>query len=352
MFVFMSSDVVSAEDVLENELNLLFGAFEKMHINSLDQAEADALIRCRLNTKLSRSAQAYLMDTTGNNPYYMNVICDQFKSYSFDSISDELFTHVFADICISNKSVLFTRFMSQIEMIKATGKSDRLIKLMIAVSQGYTRKQELSDTLKCEQKKITADIAVLEEMQVITRVGSFYAFRDRMFCHWVKNVLKTLTYTSYLFYDDLFYNIEQNIVGSFKHFAATTDAPHFDRFMQAVSRFKNDTLPLYDGTYRLPQLSKVSTIPSATNGISYILGESGKSYTMIAFKNGEVDQTDVSDFVERCETLNNRPTRRIIVSLQEADESAKLMAKEQKMTLVNRRHANELMRCYNLPAFV
>ena len=173
-----------------------------------------------------------------------------------------------------------------------------------------------------------------------------------MFSCWVKSVLKTLSHTSYLFYDDLFFNIEQNLKASFDYFSATTSAPHFDRFMQAVSRFKNDTLPLYDGTYRLPQLSKVSIMPASVSGLSYVVGEAGKTYTMIAFKDGECTETDVSDFSKRCAMLSHRPTKRIIVSLQESEDSAKLLAKDQKITFINRRHANELMRCYNLPAFI
>lgn len=352
MFLFVSSDQIQADEILNNELNILFGKFEKIYLNSFNSTDSKSFLRARLSGKLNADCTSFLSEITGNSPFYLDLLCDALNSLPVNSISEELFIHTLASQLSNKKSVVYQTCYNYVACLKNNSRTDKLTNVLLLIADGYTRRSEIASFMKLESKNLTSRLACLVENNILVKVGSFYVFQNKFLSNWISIVLKTCTYNSFLFGEDLTLCVENILQNRFNEFKSIVNKASFDRFLDLINNFNEDTVKLNRKAIRLPTINKFRVVPAHSDGMQFVIGEAKKSYLIMAFKEKDVKEQDLIEFSNRCSYFKAKQPKKIFVSLDDVNQNVKLLAKEKKMTCWNKNNINTLMSLYNQPALV
>lgn len=352
MFLFISSDKVSADAVLNNDLNVLFGKFEKIYIEEFTTEESDYFINTRLHKQLPETCRNFLYEITGKNPFILDLLCESFNRLPAQTMSEELFLHTLSTELVSSNSSIYQYCYNFIKQLKNDSKTDRLTNVLMLIADGYTRRKEIASFMKLETKKLSSKLSVLLDRNILVKVGSFYYLQNNFLANWITLVLKPLTYNGFLFNGDLSLHVEKNLTKRYQLFKSTVAKSKFDRFMDLVNNFNDDTVCLNSKTIKLPHIDKLRVVPANSEGLRFVIGEAKKTYVILGLKEGQATEQDVAEFGHRCSYFKSKQPKKIFIALDEMDSNIKLLAKQKKLTCWSKNNVNLLMHLYNQPSLV
>lgn len=353
MFLFMSSNRLQADEILNNEFNLLFGKFEKIYVDSFSEEEAGEFIKNRTAGRLNAVCRDFLLELSGRNPYYLDIFCRELLRTKHDQeMAEDMFINIAAHQLSNHESLIFQTCHRMIEDLKINCKNDSLCQVLLLIAQGYTRRKELASFLKLEPSKVTSRLAVLLDRNIITRKGSFYTIEDKLFGTWLALVYRVLSSGSFLFQQDFSFCIENMMIEKFRDFKSTVIKTSFDRFIDLMSCFNDDTVSLKNKSLRLPHIQKYRVVPASSEGMKFIIAEAKQTYILMAFKENCVCESDVIEFSNRCSYFKSKQLKKIFVSMERLDQNVKLLAKEKKLTCWNKNDLNSLLNLYCQPELV
>lgn len=352
MFLFIASDKVSADSVLNNDLNVLFGKFEKIYIEEFTAEESHYFIDTRLRRQLPEECRKFLLEITGKNPFILDLLCESFNRLPATTMSEDLFIHTLAAELANANSPVYQYCYNLITQLKNDAKTDRLTNVIMLIAEGYTRRKEIASFMKLETKKLSSKLSVLLDKNILAKVGSFYFLQNVFFSNWITLILKPMTYNGFLFPNDLSFHVEKKLMKRYQSFKTTINKSKFDRFIDLIHNFNDDTVCLNSKTLKLPHIDKFRVVPAHSDGLTFVIGEAKKTYVILGFKEGQATEQDVAEFGNRCSYFKSKQPKKIFIALDEIDSNTKLLAKQKKLTCWNRKNLNMLMHLYNQPALV
>lgn len=352
MFLFIASDKVSADAVLNNDLNILFGKFEKIYIEEFTSKESHYFLDTRLRQQVPKECCEFLLEITGRNPFVLDLLCESFNRLPVDTLSEDLFIHTLAAELTCVSSPAYQYCYNYITQLKNDAKTDRLTNVLMLIADGYTRRKEIASFMKLETSKLTSKLSVLLDKNILSKVGSFYFLQNVFLSNWIAIVLKPMTYNGFLFPNDLSFHVEKHLMKRYQLFKNTINKSKFDRIIELINNFNDDTVCLNSKTLKLPHIDKFRVIPARSEGLTFVIGEAKKTYVILGFKEGQATEQDVAEFGNRCSYFKSKQPKKIFIALDEIDSNTKLLAKQKKLTYWNRKNLNLLMHLYNQPALV
>ncbi len=353
MYVMINTSSKSAESLLSDELNLLFGNFEKVYTQNLSQSEAENYINLRTGKKLPDIMKKFLLDLTGGKFLYLNILLDKLLEKNSPEITTEEALGRISDLFISYKSSLYQIFSNKIEFIKHSLKEEFLINpLLILIAGGYTRKKDLLSLLKVNSKFLNSRISKLTGNNILNKTGTFYYFCDKMFSYWLSSVLKQSLDTPMLFYSDRKEYMLRKLRERLHRLNAESGKDNFQKFMELIGEFKDDRVKLGKKFTPLPQIKRMRIVPAHNKDMKFIIGEAKNYYLILAFKETSPEDTDILEFSHRCSYFKRRQPKKIFITLNEADLTTKVLAKEKKLFVWERDQVNLLMQLYNKPCLM
>ena len=350
MTVLTTSNSRDAEKVLSGELNLLFGNFEKVFLSE-NASLANYFYFKNLLEPLSPSPLflSFFVNILGSNIVYYNLMAQTIKkSYQGTDEKASLITIVEKTLHL-RETYLFQKFIKKIDLIKFYFKDSILtLKLLFALSHGYLRKGELVSLGIYNSKDLNNRLQKLLDLNYIESLGNIYKIRDSLFSFWLTSVFK-------LYFSPPVFNPQQKqalfkkgLEEKLALFKEEFAKDKLKKVMQLFSSFKNDTLCLGKNRYQLPTVENAKVISYPTRDFHLIIGE-GKEIVFAGIKEKNVEDNDIFDFIEKGSNIKGKRVKKIFVSLDNLPPTARLIAKNNKLTIWDINEVNRLLTVYNKP---
>jgi len=353
MFIFVNKKGEEAEELLSQELNMLFGSFEKIYVDNLSYREAELYLDTKLQNKLNLPLRKFLIELTGGFPFYLDIIIRNMLNEAEDMIDIDAFVENLSYLLINPKSCLHQVFNNKINLIKYSFKDKSLINpLLILIACGYTRKKDLLLSLKMDSKNLGTKLSKLMEINILNKNGSFYFIPDKLFSFWVSSAFKNLTSLPLIFYEDKEEYMKSLIKEKFEEFRQAALKDNFQRFIDLVQLFKDDTVRTGKKSISLPHIKRLKIVPAHSKGMKFIIGEARQYYLILAFKEEAPQDTEILEFSNRCSHFSHRQPKKIFITLKKGDETAKVLAKEKRLYFWEKQDINLLLRLYNRPLII
>ncbi|MFC1514342.1 ATP-binding protein [Candidatus Omnitrophota bacterium] len=353
LFVFISKNVKAAEQLLSQELNILFGSFEKIYMDSFSHIEAEFYLNRHLIDKTSASLIKFLVELTDGFPLYLDIITKELLKNPDQTLDATTFFARLARLLVDARSPLLMTFKNKLALVKASSRDTFLINpLLITIAEGYTRRKDLISLLKIDAKTLNAKLNKLTELDLVTKNGSFFFVSDKLFSFWLSSAFKTMVNVPFIFRGDNRRAVEERLSQRFEEFRQASLQDNCKRFIDLVQMFRDDTVKTQRKSLSLPQIQRLKIVPTHSKDMTYIIGEAKQYYLILAFKDGFVEETDILEFSNRCSYFRHKPPKKIFITLKKPDATAKVLAKEKRLFFWEKEDVNLLLRLYNRPSII
>jgi len=353
MFIFISRRKKEAENILSEELNLIFGSFEKIYLGNFSPYYALTYLNNKLGSRLEISFKKFLIELTDGFPLYLEIITNELLKVPEEKIEFESFIKKLSYLLNSEKSCLYQIFKGEMNLIRQSLKNIFLINpLLILISSGYTRKKEIASLLKTDSKNLNSKLSKLTELNILNKNGSFYFLPNKLFSFWLSSVFKIEIEFPLVLYNDREKIMEKKIKEKFEEFEEARKKDSFQRFLELVQLFKDDTIKAGKKLISLPHIKRLKIVPARNKNMKFIIGEAKHYYLILAFKEDVAQDTDILEFSTRCSYFRNKQPKKIFITLGGADYTAKLLAKEKRLHFWEKEEVNFLLKLYNKPLII
>jgi len=350
MIVLTTSNSRDAEKVLSGELNLLFGNFEKVFLNE-NASLANYFYFKGLLEPLSPSPLflSFFVNMLGTNIVYYDLMAETIKERYQGEDEEASAVAIVEETLYSRETYLFQKFIKKIDLIKFYFKDSILtLKLLFALSQGYLRKGELVSLGIYNSKDLTSRLQKLLDLNYVESLGNIYKIRDPLFSFWLTSVFKLYFSPPVLNPRQKQALLKRGLEEKLALFKEEFAKDKLKKVMQLFSSFKNDTLRLGKNRYQLPTVENAKVISYPTRDFHLLIGD-GKEIVFAGIKEKNVEDNDIFDFIEKGSNIKGKRVKKIFVSLDNLPPTARLIAKNNKLTIWDIDEVNRLLTVYNKP---
>jgi len=357
MFLFISSKSTISQRILNEKLSLLFGNFEKIFLPSFDINMSRAFLQD--NIKGSPLPNAYLdfiASFTGNRPFYMQLLCAEAERAVFSKrISPDdhngLIETVLTETTFKKTGVInqhFSNFFFTVSDNKFLSKSAAVL---IALSSENKKQHDIVRSSKLQARDVSRILNRLVEIDIVVRNGSFYRFRDKLFCFWLQSVYlkRILSFSIDNAPEEA--SFRKDVANRLNIFMQEFEKELYSRIADLFGLFKNDVIQLNGKRHKFYSFSNVRRLEQEFSGTASILATTGKLRWLCAIKKEYITENEITEIIKNIKekSRNERINRNILVSLAGINENAYLMAKEAKFWIWDMEDLNVLMELYGKP---
>ena len=142
---------------------------------------------------------------------------------------------------------------------------------------------------------------------------------------------------------------------SWMNFQKASQKDLSSRIVELLSCFDNEAFSLNGRKYKLPVFYEIVPFQnSKLNGIDFqVIKASGSDGVwFIILKKESLCENDVNAFLGELKKLDQKPQRRVIISLSDLDEHTKIKALQERMWIWNEKEINMLLSFYDKPFIV
>lgn len=360
LYIVASSLGGVARHIISERLSLLFGNFEMIQVTPFDVKTSQEFIAQNLrDIKISENLRNFLIDFTGGHPFYLNIICQKIMTlcsvYSQSEVFLPLLTQAIENTIFSRWSVLSRHFELAVNNLWMSKGNRTVLPILISLSNGKHKLQEISDTLKVAKNFVTQKVNRLIELGVVVKNGNFYYIQDKLLKYWIKYILQkrlssidaSAAYQRLKFQEEI-----RCLVDDFTK-VSQKDLPA--RIIELLRCFNDESFYLNGRLYKLPSFSGIVPLKLRTVenlGINLIQASSNEGEWFIVLKESMLNESDVGMFLSESKKLDQKPQRRVIISLSDLDANARLRALQEKMWIWNEDELNTLLSLYDKPYIV
>ncbi len=358
MYILISSRITVPQRILNEKLTMLFGNFEKISLPNLDVNMTRSFLQDNIsNVALPPAYLDFISSFSGNNLFYMQIISAEIDrcvlsnkapQNDYTKIIEYALTEtIFKKTGIINQH--FSIFFLKLSDGKLLSKSAAIL---IALATENKKQYDIAKAARLQTREVSRLLNKLIDLDIVARNGSFYRFKDGLFCFWLKSVyLKRIMSFSI---DETLETacFGKEIVNTLNIFMVEFEKELFSRIVDLFKLFKNDVIQLNGRRHKFTSFDNVRKLESSSSGTTNILAASGKVKWLCTVKNEYIDENDITESMENLKRLRheNRIARSILISLGGISDNAHLMAKEFKLWVWDIESVNTLMELYGKPS--
>jgi len=352
MTILTSINHSQARKILGSDLSLLFGNFEKINLREDNFVEAYLYLRKLLYPIVPTSFfLSFFINMIGTNQTYYRFISDKIKEKYQKDNERESIVDIVQEYLFNQENYIFQKFIGKIEQVKNSIKDyPTSLKILLALSQGYLRKNELLSLNICNSKTFNYFLTKLIDTNCVDNLGNVYKIKDPFFSFWLRNSFKFLINPAVADRvkrrECFIKNLSETLIVFEEEYSQDRKKKVLDLF----AAFKDDILQLGKDRYKLPTIEKADIILTDQDK-AYLIAE-GKEVIFAAILENKVEDQDVLEFIEKGQSIQGKKVKKIIISFDRCTSTAKLIAKNNKLILWDIDQLNYLMRIYNKPLFV
>lgn len=350
LYVLTSSVVKLAQKIISQNLSLLLGSFEIVKIEPFDFKTAKEFLRQKNRwISISPACRNFLIAFTNGHPSYLAIISKSIKlaaqekrvsHISFPLLQKCLYKELF-----SKDGQLNQFLLKKINSVK-NHYFDNFIHILFSLSNGNKKITEISKKAGGKRKDTSKFLFHLVKKDIIYKNGSFYGFEDSLLKFWLKNSYR-------LKREDLSFDLGHakkeflnEIEKLFLNFISENKRDISERMKDLLKCWQNEILLINNKKYKLPHFTSVKV-----QSLETLIAQGKSKYWVGEIKKRKISQKIIEQFIEKCKKDNckHKITRRFLIALKEIEIDAKILAKEEKIWILELKDINFLLDFYGKP---
>ena len=353
LFVLSSSSAYRAKLILRERLQLLFGQFELLTLETLDPAIADAWANQEL-AQIAGASEAipFLIHWLGSYPWYLAVLLKRLKELAAlqhrATLSEALFLQAAWDVLGSREGMLHQWCLSCTETLSTNRLGARALEALLQMAKGAKTPTAIGQAIG--RAGLSDALQVLLEHDLAQRKGMCWIITNPALRCWLSTIL-TLQRTEARWDDAAARRqFDGELRGMWQTWSHRQRQPLAEQVARLFTQFADETISLDAKTGRLPKFDSVQTASADPDRQSAYLIASGDGKRWCAtVHDGPVDEQAISRFEMFCRSQSPKPSRKIIITTAPMDAHATLLAKAAKMWIWEPDDLNILRGIYGQP---
>lgn len=335
LFILASSSTVRARGILRERLQLLFGQFELITLESLAPATASAWVAQEL--KGLRGVQGmmpFLIHWLGAYPWYLSVFVRRLKELAaidrHRSLTETLLLHATWDVLGEPDGPLHQWCVGRLEQISHLRHGRRAMELLIGVAGGARTATELSR--QTGRAGLTNALQLLVEHDLAQRNGTCWMIPDPVLRCWLAAIAASERSGARGAAEAARERCQAYLRGLWLRWLQAQELSFTEQVAGLFAKFSDDTVSLDSKTGRLPKFDHIATQAPATAGPdAYLVADGPGRRWCAAVQQGLVDENAVAGFDAFCRSQTPKPSRKVLVAKSGMDENARVVAKTANM---------------------
>lgn len=335
MYALISSQINYAKKVLANELSLLFGNFEIVHLEHFDYTTSCKFLEKRFqNITLPQHLQDFLIDFSKGHPFYLDIVSNKIlekaKQLNSAEVTPDLIGQAFNSLIYDSKGILNQYFTSLLSHNLNGADYANFIPILLSASERGCKLSDISKLTKRKPQFIAKQINYLLDKDLLNKVGIFYRIQDRLFRFWLKSAYqrKRLSLASDPTVESKEFSkeIEERVL----RFSHEIETQLTERMIDLFQAFNNEVIMIQNRLFKLWRFEEVRPWPKQNSHESIIVRYK-QGYWICWIKKDEIDEGQLVQFIQLCKKSKYKIRRIIIIALKELDLNVRLMALENKL---------------------
>jgi len=349
MYIIISSLKFKAKTILSKNLSLLFGNFETLNIEPFDTLTSEQYLGQKLGKlNINPGLKNFLVNFTGGYPFYLKVITDGLIKSNGNNLAE-----IIEEALFDSAGILNQRFSNYLKKFLDSTHSQDYISLLHLTANGNNKIKDIAHHMHKTKKELDLKISRLLELDAITRSGDFLKINDRIFGFWIKFVYQeknqSLTFDAKNQKDVFRKNIELMI----KDFLDNAQKPLVERMTEILKLFEDDTMQLERKKLRLSHFREIKPLEFNRGNIRQgLIGRSSDALWIMAIKQDCLTEDDITEFAKECKKYRHKLQKKIIVTLRDIEDNAKLRALEEKIWTWDINSVNQIFDLFSKPRVI
>jgi len=357
IYILSSSAAGFAKKILSEKLSLLFGNFEILEMEPLDLSQSGSFIEQRLQgIRISPSLCGFLTDFTAGHPLYLDLIVQEAVHlcavYKQDEVFIPILIQAIENVLFNPWGALSRHFEILVNHLAFAKNHRAMSSVVIALANGKHKLKEVAQQAGLKGPALNQRISRLIESGIIVKNGSVFHFQDKLLRYWIKYVFQKRLQAIDLDPQKRKEAFVEELNRSWANFQKVSRDDLSSRIVELFSCFDNEAFSLNGRKYKLPVFHEVVPFPNShlTGTDFQIIKASGsQGVWFIILKQDSFCENDVNVFVSELKKLDQKPQRRVIISLTDLDENTKVKALQERMWIWNEKEINALLSFYDKP---
>jgi hypothetical protein len=334
LFVLTSSLPGRARAILRERLQLLFGQFELITLDSLEPDTASAWVMREL--KGLRGVQGmvpFLIHWLGAYPWYLSVVVKRLKELAaidrHRSLTDALLLSATWDMLGEPDGPLHQWCAVRLEQLSHARHGRRAMEILMALARGARTATDLG--AQTGRAGLTSALQMLSEHELAQRNGTCWMIPDPALRCWLASVAAERSGARDAA-EAARERCHAYLRGLWMRWLQTQQLTFTEQVAGLFAKFADDTVSLDSKTGRLPKFEQIVTRRPATPGPeAYLVADGQGRRWCAAIQQGPVDEGAITGFDAFCRSQTPKPTRKVLVAKSGMDENARVVAKTANM---------------------
>jgi len=360
IYLVTSSSEIKAQRILSEKLSLLFGNFELVRVDPFDLQTSRAFVVHNLGQmKIGDQLKNFLTDFTGGHPLYLNLISKELLRlgaiHKQEGVFRPLLLQAIEDTIFDRWGVLSRHFELIVNNL-CQGKGNCLVaSLLITLANGKYKIAEMTADIGIKRTHLLQRITKLMEIGVVVKNGNFYHFQDKLFKYWVKYVFQKRLKAISLDDEKLKEKFREELEEALNHFERVSKKDFSDRIIELLHCFDNEAYRLNGRKYKLPLFREITPLKMESGEgkvFDVIKAATASEVWFLVLEQHRIAEDDLMVFLAESQKYEERPQKKIIISLNDLEQNARLKALQERMWIWSESELNTLLNLYDKPYIV
>jgi len=353
MYIVASSKVRRANEILSNELALLFGSFEVDKLGPFSVDKGLQFIGKKLDGILmDRACAKFLVSMTNGHPFYLDSFCRALRNVANERSIKEVRRNVVAEVVsreVFNSRSIVYQCMDGFLNHSLNNHVSQGLEILLAIANGNKKSSQIARIISRSTAQTVRKLEKLVSSGVIMKRGRVYDFCDPLLKWWIKSVYcrRKEAFEPVVEGDgefDLQGQIEELIA---LHIVQEKIGPG-ERLRRLFSLFRNEVVEIEGKMLKLPKFNNICSRVVRGQDLP-VVACVGKTYWVGDFSKTVVSDRQVRAFLDKLSGFRGKIGRKLLVCLAGIDADAKLLAKEESICLWDLGDLNFVLELYDQP---
>ena len=335
LFILSSSSPFRARAILRERLQLLFGQFELITLETLEPRGTAAWVQQELRgLRGAKTLSAFLVQWLGAYPWYLAVFLKRLRELATlrktSELTEALFFQTAWDVLGSSEGILHQWSLSRTDALTHDRQGARALEAVLHIATGGRTTTEIGKRMG--RADLSGALQLLVEHDLVERKGTCWFIPDPLLRCWLAAVLMAQRSGAGLSAAATRSRFEQYLAAAWAQWLQASQLSFPERVARLFSCFSDDTVSLDSKTGRLPRFQTVTTQrPSPQGGAVYLLAEGEGKRWCASVQEGLVDENAIARFDAFCRAQTLKPSRKVVITQAGVDANGRLLAKANNM---------------------
>jgi hypothetical protein len=350
MYLLLSSQVSYAKKILANQLSLLFGNFEVIHLEPFDYDTCCRFLEKRFqHIHVSRHFKDFLIAFSERCPFYLDILSNKVvqkaKEFNRQEITPGLIGQAFNSLIYDSQGILNQYFSNLLTHNLNGADYANFLPILLSASTKGCRLNEISESTHRHPQVIARYTSYLLNKDLLGKSGVFYKMRDKIFRFWIRSVYQRKSQSLSADPATESKDFSKEIEDEISDFALAAKKKLIERIIDLFKSFRNEIIPVQNKSVKLWHFDQVQALRLGQVQEGVVARYKDRYWVCLIKKEG-VNEAQVQEFIQYCKTAKYKVSKLIIIALKELDLNVRLAALEKKIWIWHLDDLNVILDLY------